>query len=84
MRNGVYEEKLLLGIKLTFLYHFSIETCSLRLCDRGSKDVGVTGIDDGHGGATEELTGGGTELNAVREDLLASVLLSKALIGRYV
>ena len=27
------------------------------------QDVGVTGIQDGHGGAAEELTAGGTELN---------------------
>jgi hypothetical protein len=29
----------------------------------GRQDVGVTGVDDGHGGATEELTAGGTKLN---------------------
>lgn len=29
----------------------------------GRENVGVTGINDGHGGATEELTAGGTELN---------------------
>lgn len=28
-----------------------------------AEDVGVTGVKDGHGGATEELTAGGTELN---------------------
>lgn len=33
------------------------------LCGLGREDVGVTGVDDGHGGATEELTAGGTELN---------------------
>jgi len=38
-------------------------TRALRLCDGGGEDVGVTSIDDGHGGATEELTGGGTELD---------------------
>jgi hypothetical protein len=56
-------------------------TRTLRLCDGGSEDVGVTGIDDGHGGATEELTGGGTELNLHDNNTLASVLLSKALSG---
>ena len=55
-----------------------------RLCDGGGKDVGVTGIDDGHGGATEELTGCGTELNLQDNNTLASVLLSKALNGRRV
>ena len=33
------------------------------LCGLGGEDVGVTGVDDGHGGATEELTAGGTELD---------------------
>lgn len=28
-----------------------------------SEDVGVTSVEDGHGGAAEELTAGGTELN---------------------
>lgn len=28
-----------------------------------AEDIGVTSIEDGHGGATEELTAGGTELN---------------------
>lgn len=28
-----------------------------------SEDVRVTGVEDGHGGATEELTAGGTELD---------------------
>lgn len=28
-----------------------------------AEDVGVTGVKDGHGGAAEELTAGGTELN---------------------
>lgn len=28
-----------------------------------SEDVGVTGIEDGHGGATEQLTAGGTQLD---------------------
>lgn len=30
------------------------------------QDVGVTGIEDGHGGAAEELTAGGTELDLCR------------------
>lgn len=30
------------------------------------QDVGITGIEDSHGGATEELTAGGTELNLCR------------------
>jgi len=55
-----------------------------RLCDGGGKDVRVTSVDDGHGGATEELTGGGTELNLHGDNMLASVLLSKALNGRRV
>jgi hypothetical protein len=29
----------------------------------GGEDVGVTLVEDGHGGAAEELTAGGTELN---------------------
>lgn len=29
----------------------------------GRQDVGVTGVQDGHGGATEELTAGGTKLD---------------------
>ena len=29
----------------------------------GGQDVRVTGIEDGHGGAAEELTAGGTELD---------------------
>ena len=33
------------------------------LCGLGGEDVGVTGVDDGHGRATEELTAGGTELD---------------------
>jgi hypothetical protein len=28
-----------------------------------SEDIGVTGIEDGHGGATEQLTAGGTKLD---------------------
>jgi len=46
-----------------------LTTCSYQLADRtrlcglGGEDVGVTGVDDGHGGATEELTAGGTELD---------------------
>lgn len=28
-----------------------------------AEDVGVTGVKNGHGGATEELTAGGTELD---------------------
>lgn len=27
------------------------------------EDIGVTSVEDGHGGATVELTAGGTELN---------------------
>lgn len=30
-----------------------------------AQDVGVTGIEDSHGGAAEELTASGTELNVV-------------------
>ena len=54
---------------------------ALRLSDGGGEDIGVTGINDGHGGATEELTGGGTELNLQEKNTLANVLLSKALSG---
>ena len=32
----------------------------------GGQDVRVTGIEDSHGGATEELTAGGTELDLFR------------------
>jgi hypothetical protein len=28
-----------------------------------AEDIGVTSVEDGHGGATEELTASGTELN---------------------
>ena len=41
-------------------YHVATET---HLCGLGRQDVGVTGVDDGHGGATEELTASGTELD---------------------
>lgn len=34
-----------------------------RLCLLVAQDVGVTGVEDGHGGATEELTASGTKLN---------------------
>ena len=53
----------------------------MHLSSLGRQDVGVTGIDDGHGGATEELTGGGTELDLQEKNTLANVLLSKALSG---
>jgi hypothetical protein len=33
-----------------------------------AKDVGVTGIEDGHGRAAEELSAGGTQLNLYGED----------------
>jgi hypothetical protein len=33
------------------------------LCGLGRQNVGVTGVDDGHGGATEELTASGTKLD---------------------
>ena len=64
-REASKEEKLLfLGIRLTFSSMITFPASVVqRLCDGGGKDVGVTGIDDGHGGATEELTGGSTELN---------------------
>ena len=32
-----------------------------------AQDVGVTGIEDSHGGAAEELTASGTELNLYDE-----------------
>jgi len=35
---------------------------SIRLGLLVAKDVGVTGINDGHGGAPEQLTAGGAEL----------------------
>ena len=50
-------------------FQHALTTCSYQLADRthlcglGGEDVGVTGVDDGHGGATEELTAGGTELD---------------------
>lgn len=40
---------------------FSRSVCTL--LDLLAEDVGVTSVKDGHGGATEELTAGGTELN---------------------
>ena len=50
-------------------FQHALTTCSYQLADRthlcglGGEDVGVTGVDDGHGGATEELTAGGTKLD---------------------
>lgn len=50
-------------------FQHALTTCSYQLADRthlcglGGEDVGVTGVDDGHGGATEELTASGTELD---------------------
>lgn len=35
------------------------------LCNGGGEDVGVTSINDGHGGATEHLTTGSTQLNVL-------------------
>lgn len=36
-----------------------------RLSSLVAEDVGVTSLEDGEGGAAEELTAGGTELNVV-------------------
>jgi hypothetical protein len=49
------------------------------LSSAGGEDVGVTGINDGHGGATEELTAGGTELDLLEgTKKSAKKVLSKA------
>lgn len=41
------------------------------------QDVRVTGIQDGHGRAAEELSAGSAELNLFRDGLLADYLPSK-------
>lgn len=44
--------------------HFCLISLRTRhLSGLGREDVGVTGVDDGHGGATEELTASGTKLD---------------------
>jgi hypothetical protein len=48
----------LLHVLTTLLISLDMHLSSL-----GRQDVGVTGVDDGHGGATEELTAGGTKLD---------------------
>lgn len=37
--------------------------CSRALLGLLAQDIGVTSVEDGHGGAAEELTAGGTKLN---------------------
>lgn len=44
-------------------HDLSCSRSSCTLLDLLAEDVGVTSVKDGHGGATEELTAGGTELN---------------------
>lgn len=39
------------------------QTCSRALLGLLTQDIGVTSVEDGHGGAAEELTAGGTKLN---------------------
>jgi hypothetical protein len=46
-----------------FDYLLISSTWTAHLCGLGRQDVGVTGVDDGHGGATEELTASGTKLD---------------------
>jgi hypothetical protein len=41
-----------------------------------AKDVGVTGIDDGHGGAPEELTASGAKLELERSKHMVGTLQS--------
>ena len=45
---------------LVFLFWLAIIH---RLSNLVAEDVGVTSVEDGKGGAAEELTAGGTELN---------------------
>lgn len=52
---------------------------SCRLCSSGAENVGVTSIDDGHGGAPEQLTAGGTKLN-LKQSQSVTELPSKAKI----
>lgn len=52
-------------------------TLAQRLSDGGGEDVGVTGVDDGHGGAAEQLSSGCSQLD-LQQDVLASVRLSEA------
>ena len=44
-------------------FDYLLISLDVHLSSLGRQDVGVTGVDDGHGGATEELTAGGTELD---------------------
>ena len=44
------------------LFFFMARNKAIRL-SLTAQDVGVTGIEDSHGGAAEELTASGTELN---------------------
>ena len=44
-------------------FDYLLISLDVHLSGLGRQDVGVTGVDDGHGGATEELTAGGTELD---------------------
>ena len=49
------------------------------LSNSGGENVGVTGIDDSHGGATEHLSGSGSEFNLCN----GSVSINVALQGLY-
>ena len=49
----------------------------LHLCDGGGEDVGVTGIDNGHGGATEHLTASSTQLNVLSNRSVCVALRSR-------
>ena len=44
-------------------FDYLLISLDVHLSSLGRQDVGVTGVDDGHGGATEELTAGGTKLD---------------------
>lgn len=41
-----------------------------RLSSLVAKDIGVTSVEDGHGGAAEELTAGSAELNLLGEEYM--------------
>merc|ERR1712029_503344 len=52
----------------TSVHHFSGN--NILVLGVGGQDVRVTGIEDGHGRATEELTAGGTELDVVAGEVV--------------
>ena len=44
-------------------FDYLLISLDMHLSSLGRQDVGVTGVKDGHGGATEELTASGTKLD---------------------